>query len=302
MTSAIPATSGVSLCYFDESGVPELGANTTHYVLVGVAIAVENWEAKDTALDTLKRPFGLAAAEVHAGWMARRYLEQEHIADFENLSRDERRTLAEKEHSNRVALAIAAGELKKAARQRKDFRRIRPYLHLTRLERDEFLEKAADLLGSWGDVTLFGESIDKSAGLARAFRTPPAEAAFEQVIARYEAWLARNARLGMVVYDRNETVANRFVALVENFRRAGTLWRSVHHLVEQPFFVESHLTPMVQLADLAAYAVRRYCEKSETALFDRVYPRFNRHAGRVVGLRHYTGRSIACTCRICQEH
>jgi hypothetical protein len=297
---AIPP--GVALCYCDESGVPEIGANTSHYVLVGIAVPIEVWDSQDQRLNAIKVPFGLAGAEIHTAWIARRYLEQEHIGDFEALSRPDRRRQVVRDHKKAVGLALASGQVAKAAKLKREFLRYERYVHLTRDERSDFLRAVADLLGSWTDVTLFGESIDKSAATRQAFRTPPDEAAFEQVVTRYEAWLSRENRLGLVVYDRNETVSNRLLALVESFRSRGTLWRSIHHLVEQPFFVDSHVTPMIQLADLASYAVRRYCEKGEADLFDRIYPRFNRFRGRVVGLRHYTGRAIACTCIICREH
>ena len=68
-----------------------------------------------------------------------------------------------------------------------------------------------------------------------------------------------------------------------------------------PLFLDSELTSMVQLADLCAYAIRRFCDNNEADLFDRIMPAFDRNAGKLVGIRHYT-RSIACTCRICNEH
>ena len=77
--------------------------------------------------------------------------------------------------------------------------------------------------------------------------------------------------------------------------------RQVSRLVETPLFVDSRLTSMVQLADLCAYAVRRNFENGETDLLDRFYDRFDRAAGRLVGIRHYTGKQ-ACNCRICVDH
>ncbi|MBI4011386.1 MAG: DUF3800 domain-containing protein [Candidatus Rokubacteria bacterium] len=77
-------------------------------------------------------------------------------------------------------------------------------------------------------------------------------------------------------------------------------------MVETPLFVDSTLTSMVQVADVCAYATRRFCENAETALFDVIFPCFNRDAGRLVGMRHYTNRAersgYRCTCRICSEH
>jgi hypothetical protein len=64
------------LCYIDESGVPEVGQGTSHFVLVGLSIEAWNWKNQDRAVSVVKRRFGLGDAEVHTGWMTRRYLEQ----------------------------------------------------------------------------------------------------------------------------------------------------------------------------------------------------------------------------------
>jgi len=58
---------------------------------------------------------------------------------------------------------------------------------------------------------------------------------------------------------------------------------------------------MVQLADLCAYAVRRFFENNETDLLNRIFRRFDWHNGRLVGLRHYTGRA-SCACMVCKDH
>ena len=44
---------------------------------------------------------------------------------------------------------------------------------------------------------------------------------------------------------------------------------------------------MVQVADLVAYATRRFFDNGETDLFDRFYSRYDRTpGGLLVGLRH----------------
>jgi hypothetical protein len=58
---------------------------------------------------------------------------------------------------------------------------------------------------------------------------------------------------------------------------------------------------MVQLADLCAYAIRRFCDNNVVNLLDRISPAFDRNAGKLVGMRHFT-RADACTCKICLEH
>jgi hypothetical protein len=56
----------------------------------------------------------------------------------------------------------------------------------------------------------------------------------------------------------------------------------------------------VQVADLCAYATRRYFENDERDLFDRIYSRFDRAGSAVVGIRHFAPES--CPCRVCKDH
>ena len=65
-------------------------------------------------------------------------------------------------------------------------------------------------------------------------------------------------------------------------------------------FVDSELTRMIQIADLCAYALRRYVERGETELFDPIFTRADRVRGATVGVRHYSPPS--CDCIICRNH
>lgn len=65
--------------------------------------------------------------------------------------------------------------------------------------------------------------------------------------------------------------------MMRHFHERGTRWTTqIPLLVETPLFVDSKLTSMVQMADVCAYATRRFCEKVETDLFDRIFWRFQR--------------------------
>jgi len=57
---------------------------------------------------------------------------------------------------------------------------------------------------------------------------------------------------------------------------------------------------MVQIADICAYALRRYLENKENELFDLVFHRADRIETVVVGVRHFTHN--ACKCKICDVH
>ena len=54
------------------------------------------------------------------------------------------------------------------------------------------------------------------------------------------------------------------------------------------------------MADICAYALRRYLENAEVDLFNRIFPRADRRGDTVVGVRHFTATS--CTCDICKLH
>jgi len=80
------------------------------------------------------------------------------------------------------------------------------------------------------------------------------------------------------------------------------MWTQQTRIIETPLFVDSRLTGMIQMADVCAYATRRFFEYNETDLFNRICHRFDRiPAGSVVGIRHYTG-VFNCKCRVCLDH
>lgn len=83
------------ILYMDESGVEELGAGTSHFVLLGLVIPAEKWKLLDTTLGTVKAQYGLREQEIHTAWMHRRYSEQESVDEFEALSPDDTRAAAE---------------------------------------------------------------------------------------------------------------------------------------------------------------------------------------------------------------
>ena len=292
------------LCYIDESGVPEIGRGTSHFVLVGLSIEAWDWKRQDRAVSAIKARYGLTNVEVHTGWMTRRYAEQEHIADFEKLSWQDRRAQSKTAREAHL-LKIAATKGPNAAQPlRKTYRKSECYTHLTLSERIAFLRELADLIGGWGNTRLFSESIDKTSFGSVQPLIPPREEAFTHVVNRFERYLTDIGgpqTVGLLAHDHDETSADRLTQLMRHFHSSGTMWNQITRIIETPFFVDSRLTVGVQLADLCAYAVRRYCENGETDLFNRIYPRVQRVAGHAVGMRHYV-KGRGCSCIICSNH
>jgi hypothetical protein len=288
------------ICYLDESGNPQNNPGTTPYfVLLGMAIPATTWRQKDTEITRIFNAHNLYG-ELHTAWMARKYNEQERIAGFESLSPGDRRSAVLIERKKDLAAASLRGDAA-VKTLRKNFQKTQDYIHLTYADRLAILQATADTIGSWEDTVLFADAQQKAANVGPEEKI--LDNAFEQVVTRFHHYLERKqVDLGMLVQDQNQTSALRLTRLARRYHAGGTRYIEVPRLVETPLFVDSSLTSMVQLADLASYALRRYFENSETDLLERLYNRFDRdEKGRLVGIRHYTGK-LACQCRICVDH
>jgi hypothetical protein len=288
------------ICYLDESGNVERTPDSPYFVLLGLSIPAVTWRARDKEINHVLNAHNLYG-EIHTAWMARYYPEQNRIPGFAGLGPEERADATRRER--KIDLGRAALKGHKAVRTlARNYAKTDAYLHLTHGERIDILRAVADLIGSREDATLFADAQRKSAHRVGARQDRVMDHAFEQVVTRFNTYLGRvNADIAILVQDQNDTASKRLTALARRFYRTGTAYSRIDRIIETPLFVDSKLTAMVQMADLCAYATRRFFEKGETDLFDRIYGRFDRLNGTLVGLRHYTG-SQRCRCRVCRDH
>lgn len=294
------------VCYLDESGVTEL-TGTSHFVLLGLAIPDAAWKACDAQVQTCLQPFGLQNQEVHTAWMLRRYVEQEQVRDFAQLPWDDRRRAAQQRRDAHLLALAAQGRNKQLRAAQKNYRKTAPYLHLTQLERQSAVRALADLVGGWSEARLLAEVIDKRFFYAqRGTQASMIDFAFTEFVQRFEYFLANRGKflnaelMGMIVQDNNQTVERRLTDMMRRIHDRGTRWTNIPHIIETPLFVDSELTRMVQLADICAYATRRFFENQDRDLFDRIYSRFDRAGPAVVGVRHFA--DPACGCQVCRDH
>lgn len=288
------------LCYIDESGTPEPTGNTSHYVLAGLSIPDQYWHRCHAQMESVKQRYKLEDEEIHVAWMLRDYVEQRSIPGFETMPPEQRRSETLRKRAAECS-RLAKGNPRALKETRNNYKHTEAYVHLTATERRQALLEIAELVSSWGDVRLFAECIDKVHFDPAIAGKSVAEQAFEQVVSRFERYLQNTqSGYGLLVHDNNQTVAKRHTALMKTYLQKGTLWTQVHHIIETPMFVDSQLTDMIQLADLCAYALRRYLENSEDDLFNLGFQRADRASGASVGVRHFT--SPGCACRICASH
>ena len=290
----------MQLCYIDESGTPDLPGNTSHFVLAGLSVPDEYWKQHNTQLEKIKSNYGLEDAEIHVGWMMRPYLEQKSIPGFGSMTHERRRSEVSKQRKAEL-LTLQKVNSKSYKQTRKNYKKTEVYVHLTLCERRQAVTDIAKLISNWGVVRLFSECIDKVHFDPTITNTTVQEQAFEQVVSRFEQYLQKNqSGYGLLIHDNNQTVAKKHTELMKTFLRKGTLWTEIEYIIETPMFVDSQLTSMVQLADLCAYAIRRYLENAEEELFDLVFQRAHRVGETSVGVRHFT--SPGCSCKICTSH
>lgn len=292
------------LCYLDESGTTDHSSNTRHFVLLGLAFQASCWKQVAQSLSIVKFRYGITEAEIHTGWLARQYPAQSGISGLERLTPDQRRIQTETAWKALLFDAHISKSQKQFADEKKKYDKSWPYLHLTFEERISVLREILDALNSMSFVRIFAECIDKTSCPEKQ-PLELFEQAFLQVVTRFEAFwgaISKNNRThGILIQDNNPTVAARLTKLMKHYHNFGTRYRSIEHIVETPVFVDSQLTGMVQIADVCAFAFRRFFDKGETDLFDRIYSRIDRKGNIVVGARHYV-QSQQCSCRLCADH
>jgi len=294
------------LCYVDESGTPELPGNTSHFVLAGLSIPISQWKACDLQIDYVKARYGLKDAEIHVAWLLRKYIEQSKIPGFEALDYPTRSARVDALRKAELLRLQRAKSPRHYRQTKKNYRQTDSYIHLTLGERRQLVMEIAGCLAGWDYARLFAECIDKiHFDQALAGKTV-SEQAFEQLVSRFEQYLQnigaieRSQLPGLLIHDNNDTIAKRHTELMKSYHRQGTLWTHIANIIETPLFVNSALTSMVQLADICAYALRRYLENSELDLFNLIFQRADRIGSTAVGVRHFTNQP--CTCLICVAH
>lgn len=297
----------VYFCYIDESGTPEVPGNTSHYVLAGLSIPISYWKLCEKGISKIKQKYDLQNYEIHTGWIVRKYIEQSRIIDFDIMNYAQRRHEVDKIRKIELLKLQKTPNKTHYKQTRKNYRQTDAYIHLTLAERISFVQELADLVGSWSFARLFAECVNKiHFDPIRAKQTID-EQALEQLVSRFEQYMkivsksTKNNKLyGALIHDNNETVSKKHTALMKKFHNHGTLWTSIEHIIETPFFVNSELTSIVQIADLCCYSLRRYFENNETNLLDRIQSRFDRKKDKIVGIRHFT--DTACQCIFCIQN
>jgi hypothetical protein len=99
---------------------------------------------------------------------------------------------------------------------------------------------------------------------------------------------------GLIVMDRDLETERDIERQFANYQEQGHPWEQLEFVIDAPFFVSSNKLPGIQIGDVCAYALRRYLDKGaatgshEEKQLLRIFDLFDREAGKLHGLRHYT--------------
>lgn len=309
------------LCYLDESGVPEIPGNSTHFVLAGIAIPIERWREADASISEIMARYGLAGEELHTAWLLRKYLEQSRIDGFNELDWNERRAQIARLQVAEIHRVRKLGIAKRNAQLKKVYRHISPYIHLTLEERHMLALEIAQAISKWEWAILIASCIDKSFFLTKDKPDMVNASAFSMILLQFAQFLEEAEvcgmldredthqnpirEFGLLIHDNNATVAlkhTRHLRAIQETRSLGSIFERI---IEMPLFVDSSLTRMIQIADLWAYSLRRYIENGETELFSILHKRKwtmiggSRYPISRASVHHFAEPS--CPCLICMK-
>jgi hypothetical protein len=312
------------LCYLDESGVPEIPGNSTHFVLAGIAIPIERWREADASISEIMAKYGLAGEELHTAWLLRKYLEQSKIDGFDEMSWDERRAQVARLQVAEIHRVRKLGIAKRNAQLKKVYRHTNPYVHLTLEERHMLALEIAETISKWEWAVLIAFCIDKSYFLTKYKSSQVNALAFSRVVLQFaeiledvegfdsievESTHSQNhmREFGLLIHDNNATVALKHTRHLRAIRDDVLISTTglFDRIIETPLFVDSGLTRMIQLADLCAYSLRRYVENDDSSLFSTLYSKKWTNIGGSpypiprASVHHFAGPS--CLCLICAK-
>ena len=134
-------------------------------------------------------------------------------------------------------------------------------------------------------VNLFAAVIEKS----KIAGEDPIEHAFEQLTNRFDLFLKRlqqkhkSNHRGLMIFDKSST-EQRLQTLAREFKYSGHSNGKTRYYAEVPVFLDSRASRLIQLADLAAYAVFRHFERGDSPLFNLIEPCFDAEGGVRHGL------------------
>ena len=147
----------------------------------------------------------------------------------------------------------------------------------------DFCDLATSLLPT--ELTMFAVIADKAHWFANnAGKTGDDLYAemFEDLSSRFDLYLRHryadgSPSKGIIIADPHKaSLCEALKTQQRLFQRQGHRWDVLYNLIETVFFLDSHESPGLQLADLASYAVWRLVNSNDNSMARRIFELFDR--------------------------
>jgi hypothetical protein len=178
-----------------------------------------------------------------------------------------------------------------------------PWSDYDRNGRKDLLKRTLKTLeDSNSDTVVFACAVHKASNL----NIDPMEIAFEDLCSRFDLYLNRVYRdtkvshKGIIVCDEN-VYQKSLQKLSREFRQGGTRWRNIRNIREVPFFVDSKMSRLIQLADHIAYSVFRRYNAGDLTYFNCIEGQFDKDGDIIHGLSNKQNYNPNCTCPACMS-
>jgi hypothetical protein len=176
-----------------------------------------------------------------------------------------------------------------------------PFNTLTKEQRRSLINDVYQVIRRHKAV-VFGIAIEK-----KRIKEDPYERAFEELVSRFDLFLARKNALanaqgqeehrGLIVVAES-SYRQQLEILGRDFRGGATRWREVHNLADVPFFVPAANNRLLQLADFIANAIYGRYNSGYSRDFDVIATKFDKEGGRLHGMTHLC-TDAECPCIAC---
>jgi hypothetical protein len=131
------------------------------------------------------------------------------------------------------------------------------FKRMPRATRYALVDAVFDVLDTHQPVLIM-VAIHKQRHLAKYGRAaqPVEEVAYRFMLERFNMYVGRqDDQLGVVVADEQKEVELATRKAHSRYRRSGTGWATIDHVIETPFYTPSHWSRMLQIVDVATYWV-----------------------------------------------
>jgi hypothetical protein len=116
---------------------------------------------------------------------------------------------------------------------------------------------------------------------------PPEELTYTFMIERFNHFLGRRNDVGLIVSDDQKGSEDAMRVAHSRYRRTGTGFAVIEHVIETPFFAPSHWSRMLQMVDVAAWLINRHLRDMRANRTPP--PEASRLMPHVDGYPHYNG-------------